>query len=154
MDPYVGTMFVQNLCYHLRFVNRVRVKGMRDLYEAHFDFVQETAKELFFNNQWPGCGGGNEIPLYLSTIVCNRKVGFQIVAPEKRSRCIYYYYVKSNHSQYLEEYCKTMKTEPKFEFQQIIIDIEYAFWLYIYLINVFKNKSLTLIILLLELNKL
>ena len=134
VDPYVGTKFVQNLCYHLRFVDRVRVKGMRDLYEAHFDFVQETAKELFFNNQVPGSDGRNEIPLFLSTVVCDKKVGFQIVEPEKRCKCIYYHYTTESNTtngQYLENYCKTLKTEPTFTYQQIII--KYAFWLNIYL---------------------
>ena len=134
VDPYVGTKFVQNLCYHLRFVDRVRVKGMRDLYEAHFDFVQEMAKELFFNNQVPGSDGRNEIPLFLSTVVCDKKVGFQIVAPEKRCKCIYYYYTTESNKtngQYLENYCKTLKTEPTFTYQRIII--KYAFWLNIYL---------------------
>ena len=99
----------------------------RYLYEEHFDFEQETAKELFFNNQVTGCGGSNEIPLYLPTADCDRKLGS--VAPEKRSKWIHNYYVKSNQSQYLEKYCKTMKTEPTLTFQRTII--KYVFWLYL-----------------------
>lgn len=127
VDPYVGTKFVQNLCFHLRFVDKVRVKGMRDLYEAHFDFTQETAKELFLITKGPVILN-NEIPLYLSTVVCDKTVGFQIVTPEKRCKCIYYYYTKSNktNGQYLEKYCNTMKTKPTFIYQQIIS--KYAFF--------------------------
>ena len=110
VDPNVGTTFVQNMCYHLRFVKRVRIKGMRDLYEAYLDYMKETGKEWLKNNQ----NGSYELPIYQST-VDNRKVGFKLVGPEERSKlCIYYNDKNEENGHYLEKYIGHLKITPTF----------------------------------------
>ena len=112
--PKYGTRFVQSLCYHLRFFNRDKVKGLRDIYGAYQAMRQEIAKEMLTGGN---CLGLNTTPiLYLSTIGIEMMVGFKTVLLDKRCKKIFYY-ANNNRGgssyQDLVDFLATLKNKPE-----------------------------------------
>ena len=116
--PKYGTNFVQCLCYHLRFFNRLNSNnGLRDIYEAYQAMRQEIAKEMLTGGN---CLGVNTSPiLYLSTVESDMMVGFKAVPLQDRCKQICYYANNSDRSssyQDLVDFITTLNNKPELKF--------------------------------------
>ena len=115
--PKYGTRFVQSLCNHLRFFNRDKVKGLRDIYGAYQAMRQEIAKEMLTDGN---CLGLNTTPiLYLSTIGIEMMVGFKTVLLDQRCKEIFFYANNSGSGssyQDLADFLATLKNKPELVF--------------------------------------